>query len=189
MDQPPGTITRVVNAMASGTLATDADPDVRRVYEDLRTIAHRRLDEERNAPFQTTDLVHEAYLKLFRPGGGQWQSRAHFFGSAARAMEVLLIDSWRRRQRYPALVDQLRNDDGDAVIDPLRLSAALDDLAKHDRDLAELARLKLFGGVSLPLLAELTSSSERTASRRWTFARTWLAQRLAEPDTGRSTPP
>lgn len=190
MDQSPGTVTRVVNGMAAGSLPSDADPHVRRVYTELRTLAHRRLDRERHAPFQTTDLVHEAYLKLFRPTQEGWQSRAHFFGSAARAMEQLLIDAARRRGQTRGPAVSMNGAATGPLIDPERLSEALEAMARQDRELAELARLKIFAGVSLPLLAELMSVSERTVSRRWTFARTWLYQRLSrDPDSGGDSGP
>jgi RNA polymerase sigma factor (TIGR02999 family) len=183
----PGTITRTVNEMLAGVLPTDADPHVRRVYDELRTLAHHRLDHEQHAPFETTDLVHEAYVKLFRPAQGEWRSRAHFFGSAARAMEQLLVDVSRRRRLTPPSTP-LTMDLPDRIppVDPRRLSAALQEMAEQDRELAELARLKIFAGVSISLLAELTSTSERTASRRWTFARTWLYQRLQQDLNGLS---
>ena len=176
MDESPGTLTRIVNGMAGGSLPSDADPHVRRVYDELRALAHARLHDERGAPFQTTDLVHEAYVKLFRPSQEGWQSRGHFFGSAARAMEQLLVDAARRRSRGGALA--MAPGEAGPAIDPRRLSEALEELGRQDRELAELARLRIFAGVSVPLLAELMSMSERTVSRRWTFARTWLYQRL-----------
>lgn len=182
-DPLPGTITRTVNELMAGGLPSDADPDVRRVYDELRTLAHHRLEREQHAPFETTDLVHEAYIKLFRPEQDAWRSRAHFFGSAARAMEQLLVDAARRR-RLSLLTMPLSVTDRSPPVDPQRLSEALQEMAAQDRELAELARLKIFAGVSLPLLAELTSTSERTASRRWTFARTWLYQRLRQDENG-----
>lgn len=178
MNQSPGTVTRVVNGISAGSLPSDEDSHVRRVYTELRALAHHRLGHERQAPFQTTDLVHEAYLKLFRPAQGGWHSRAHFFGSAARAMEQLLIDAARRRSPARELAVSMNRSATGPPINPERLSEALEAMGREDRELAELARLKIFAGLSLPLLAELMSVSERTVSRRWTFARTWLYQRL-----------
>jgi RNA polymerase sigma factor (TIGR02999 family) len=184
MSTPPS-ITRVLNGVAGRAAA---DPAIGRIYSELRAIAKRRLDREHAAPLQTTELVHEAYLKLFSHGG-EWQSRAHFFGAAARAMEQLLIDAARRRGRRggPGGPGQSPNGevllgDLDALpargVDPIAASEALAELWHLDPDLAEVTRLKLFAGLSIPQLAECLGLSERTLSRRWTFARTWLYRRL-----------
>jgi len=55
------------------------------VYDELRRIAHRQLRGERSDhTLDTTGLVHEAYLKLYKRDG--WHSREHFLGAAVTAM-------------------------------------------------------------------------------------------------------
>lgn len=44
----------------------------------------------------TTALVHEAYLKMVDQQQAGVESRAHFFGIAARAIRQILVDSARR---------------------------------------------------------------------------------------------
>ena len=93
-----GTVTRVVNAMGlSGPPVNDAA--FARLYEELRRLASTALRKERDrGPFQTTALVHEVLLKLGQFGPGrEWESRAHFFGAAARAMRQILVTEARRR--------------------------------------------------------------------------------------------
>ena len=54
------------------------------VYRELRRLAHQYLRQERSGhTLLTTDLVHEAYLKLIDQKRVHWQNRAHFFGIAA----------------------------------------------------------------------------------------------------------
>ena len=66
-----------------------------RVYDELRRIAHARMREEQaDQSLQTTELVHEAYLRLSPEGGGEWENRAQFFGAAAQAMRRILL-TWR----------------------------------------------------------------------------------------------
>lgn len=49
------------------------------VYDELRTISSKYLrDEYKNHTFQTTELVHEAYIKLIGSENLTWESRAHF---------------------------------------------------------------------------------------------------------------
>src|SRR5262245_36692636 len=68
------------------------------VYDVLRRIAHRKLAAERAGhTLSTTDLVHEAYLKLVRLDRIEWQGRAHFLAVAAQAMRNILVTYAMRR--------------------------------------------------------------------------------------------
>ena len=50
------------------------------VYDELRTISSKYLrDEYKKHTLQTTELVHEAYIKLIGDDKLTWQSRSHFF--------------------------------------------------------------------------------------------------------------
>lgn len=177
----PGTVTRAANAIAAGELPKEVDPAVRRIYDELRLVAHGRLEKEQAVTFQTTDLVHEAYLKLFKPAGTLWQSRAHFFGSAARAMEQLLIDAARGRTRHAVTMGEM---DGIAAgqVNPISLSEAIAALERLDPELAHMARLRSFAGLSVAQTAEVLGVSDRTVKRRWTFARTWLFKHMNGDD-------
>src|SRR4028119_1842282 len=69
------------------------------VYEELRQMARRYM---RNQPsghtFQTTELIHEAYLKIAKIREQNWESRAHFFAVASQAMRHILVDYARSKQ-------------------------------------------------------------------------------------------
>ena len=63
------------------------------VYEDLRRLAHHYMSGQRpDHTLQTTALVHEAYLRLADQTNPSWQTRAHFFAVAARAMHQILVN-------------------------------------------------------------------------------------------------
>jgi RNA polymerase sigma factor (TIGR02999 family) len=68
------------------------------VYDELKKLAARHLRHEAGArPIQTTDLVHEAFLRL---AGGQhpsYENRSHFYGIASRLMRQVLVDIARSR--------------------------------------------------------------------------------------------
>src|SRR5712675_1589837 len=69
------------------------------VYEELRRIAHRHMGGQRpDHTLQTTALVNEAYLRLADQTNPNWQSRAHFFAVAARAMRQILVSYARSNQ-------------------------------------------------------------------------------------------
>src|SRR3989442_13067125 len=70
------------------------------VYEELRRQASRYLRRERpDQTLQTTDLIHEAYLRLVDQKKGLWQNPAHFFAISATLISRILIDHARRRRR------------------------------------------------------------------------------------------
>lgn len=68
-------------------------------YEELKRIARHQLRAAgTKATLSTTDLVHEAFLKLGRGPNSGSDGRAHFFGAASRAMRQVLVDFARRQQ-------------------------------------------------------------------------------------------
>jgi len=86
-------VTGILSQIESGDPAA-AELLLPLVYEELRNLASARLAQEK--PGQTlhaTALVHEAYLRLVDvPHAQAWNSRGHFFASAAEAMRRILID-------------------------------------------------------------------------------------------------
>src|SRR5881394_197970 len=69
------------------------------VYEELRRLAHHFMEGQRpEHTLQTTALVNEAYLRLADQTDSNWQSRAHFFAVAARAMRQILVSYARASQ-------------------------------------------------------------------------------------------
>jgi RNA polymerase sigma factor (TIGR02999 family) len=63
------------------------------VYSELRRIAKRYMQQQnRRNILQTSDLIHEAYMRMAAGSGKQWQNRAHFLGVAASAMRHVLVD-------------------------------------------------------------------------------------------------
>src|SRR5215831_6998862 len=68
------------------------------VYDELKRMARRHLRMARGrATLCTTELVHETFLRLSHRDGVSWDDRAHFFGSASRAMRQVLVAFARRR--------------------------------------------------------------------------------------------
>ena len=66
------------------------------VYAELRRLAAHYLRGERpDHTLQPTALVHEAYMRLTKLRNVEWQSRAHFFATAANVMRRLLVDHAR----------------------------------------------------------------------------------------------
>src|SRR5262249_17775094 len=141
---------------------------------------------------QATALVHEAYLRLVDTEKVQrWQSRGHFFATAAEAMRRILVEQARRRSAAkrggsavrealdpvqilaPAPDDHILADD--AV---LAIHEILDVLAHADPDAAALVKLRFFGGMTMSEVADVLGISVRSAHDLWSYARTWLHRRM-----------
>jgi len=150
------------------------------VYSELRRIAHRYLQKERQGhTLQSTAPVHEAYLRLVQ-SPLQLQNRTHFFAVAARLMREILVDHARSRQAQKRggqfEITTLGTDVGNPVDGEklARISEALDELAKAEPALAEVVDLKFFCGFSFQEIAAMRDVSERTVQRQWEKARIYL---------------
>lgn len=162
------------------------------VYDGLRELAHRRLG---GAPFEssldTTELVHEAYLRLVDARRVDLPDRANFLALASEVMRNLLVD--RARARLAAKrgggLRPLDLDDYDWVSDEnLETIADLDDALQRLGTLkprhGQLLQHRYFGGLTLEESAAAIGVSLATAKRELRLARAWLALELkGEPLT------
>ncbi|MCL4820968.1 MAG: sigma-70 family RNA polymerase sigma factor [Vicinamibacteria bacterium] len=156
------------------------------VHAELRRMAARELRRERgDHTLQPTALVNEAFLRLAGQRQVRWQSRAHFFGVAARVMRRVLVDHARRRsasRRGAApvrveLTEATRIADG-PDLDLVALDAALDALARQDPRQARGVELRFFGGLTVEEAAEVLDVAPSTVKLDWQMARAWLLRRL-----------
>lgn len=157
-----------------------------RVYDELRAIASARLRAERGrASLQTTDLVHEAWLRLKDQRQLDWTNREQFACLAARAIRRILVDRARARAAQKRAAPGARvslSDDpawSDAPdFDWLALDSALARLAGAFERPARVVELRFFGGLSEAETARALALSERTVAGDWAFARAWLRREL-----------
>jgi RNA polymerase sigma factor (TIGR02999 family) len=179
-------ITTILNALQQGD-ARAADQLLPLVYDELRRLAARKLAHEK--PGQTLDataLVHEAYLRLVGDDAEQcWNSRGHFFAAAAESMRRILVENARRKKTKKrggkrrridlSQAEPLTQADPDAVLD---LDEGLTALAAEDSEAAEVAKLRIFAGLSVEEAAKALSTSRANAYRQWAYARAFLHARL-----------
>jgi RNA polymerase sigma factor (TIGR02999 family) len=156
------------------------------VYDELRKLAARKIAQEKpGQTLQATALVHEAYMRLV--GDQHFEGRGHFFAAAAEAMRRVLVDRARAKDRKKRCGGhkqiELTDIPGRADADPdllLSLDEALAQLATEDPDAAGVAKLRLFGGLSIDEAAATLGVSRATAYRNWTYARAILQVALGE---------
>jgi len=157
----------------------------RLVYAELRRLASSRLRGERAGhTMQTTDLVHEAYLRLMGGIKVEWENRRQFFAIAAKAMRRVLVDHARHhaaaKRIHPALLVPLdaAQPAGDPAVDVLDFDRALEKLAAVDVRQAQIVELRAFVGLTQDETAELLGISGATIYREWRVAKLWLKAEL-----------
>jgi RNA polymerase sigma factor (TIGR02999 family) len=157
------------------------------VYDRLKAMASRRLaGQRRNGTLDTTELVHELYLKMGDREALRFQEPAQFFAYAARAMRHLLINRARDRLRLRAggQWNRVTLDDRnlklaiDTAEQALALDEALDALERTDARAARVVELRYFAGLSLEQVAETLGLVRRTIDRDWRFARAFIKARM-----------
>jgi RNA polymerase sigma factor (TIGR02999 family) len=186
MDQPSiERVTQLLDEVAAGDRSAEG-----RLFALVRTDLHERAHRMMRAQpadhtLQTTALVHEAWLKLEPRVASGWKSRAHFLCVASAAMRSILVDHARAQaagKRGGAGVRVPLEDEaaagGGAGEDLIALDEALDRLAGVDAELARVANLRLFGGLSHDEVGRALGISTRTVERAWRLARAWLQREL-----------
>ncbi len=180
-------ITKLLQDWSGGKDKEASDALLNLVYDELRRQARRYLSRERAGhTLQTTALVHEVYLKLVRQENIAWESRAHFFGIAARLMRQILIDYARTKHRVKrggskdkvSLENDLTVGIGHTNFDLLALDEALTRLEAKEEHLAKIVELRFFSGLSVEDTAEVLGISDSTVKRDWQMAKTWLHREL-----------
>jgi RNA polymerase sigma factor (TIGR02999 family) len=151
------------------------------VYGELRRMAASLMrGRVHGSTLQPTALVNEAYLRLAQ-GESRWDSKAHFFGAAARAMRQVLVAQARKKsavkragQAVRVTFHELHVQSPDPRVDLLALDEALTALAAVDERYARVMELRYFAGCGLEEIGELTGRSLATVKRDWAYARAWL---------------
>lgn len=158
------------------------------IYEQLRAIARRQLSaERRDHTLMPTDLVHEAYLKLFGATPPEPENRLHFFAIAARAMREILVDHERHRRAKKrdggerVTLSSLDPPDLAQTVDLLALDQALSGLEEVDARKARVIELRAFAGLEFAEIAEVMGISRATLARDFRTARAWLYSALDLP--------
>jgi RNA polymerase sigma-70 factor (ECF subfamily) len=181
MESQPGEVTQLLAQLRAGD--RDAESKLMPlVYVELRRLAAYYMRGERaDHTLQPTALVHEAYIRLIKLKKVDWQSRSHFFATAATAMRRILVDYARAHgaHKREGLRDAISLDEA-LVVSPARssqllaLDDALDRLAKLDARKGKIVELRFFGGLSEEETGTVLGISARTVKRDWQFARAWL---------------
>jgi RNA polymerase sigma-70 factor (ECF subfamily) len=157
------------------------------IYDQLRAAAWQEMVRERlNHTLTATALVHEAWLRLAPPREVPFERRGHFYAAATEAMRRILLDHAKARGRQKRGGGKKRIDlnlpldlsRDERLDDYLAIDEGVERLRAVDPALADLVRLRFFGGLSVTEAAAVLGVSERTVKGHWALARAWLAREL-----------
>lgn len=186
--QGPGLADRSTNELITKWRSGDAaalETLLPLIYEELRRVARRHLRGERPGhTFQTTALIHEAYLRLVGGEGSEIRDRCHFVALASRLMRQVLVDHARarlttkRQGGVRVTLSEAADLTVDSETDLLAIDDALERLSHLDPQQAHVVELRFFGGLSIVETSEALSVSAATVKRDWTTARAWLRREL-----------
>jgi RNA polymerase sigma factor (TIGR02999 family) len=122
-------------------------------------------------------------------GGAErpFESRAHFFRTAAKAMRTILVDAARARSAEKRgggeTLVTLNGDDaaaGAESFDALAVHEALERLERLDPRGSHVVELRFFCGLEMEEVAAVLGTTVRTAYRDWETARAWLFRELSK---------
>ncbi len=158
------------------------------VYDELRLMARRQLSRQRPGhTLSTTELVHEAYLKLASaPASARpWHDRTHFLSVAAVVMRHILVNYARAQHAQKRGDGQSIVTLDDAIVggelrsdELLLLDDALERLDAANPRQRAVVEYRFFGGLTHEEIASVLGISVPTVQRDWRMARAWLAREL-----------
>ncbi len=154
------------------------------IYSELRHIAHRiRFQFFGIDTLNTTAIVHEAYLKIIH-SETDWESRAHFYGVAGKAMRQILLNAARRKNAIKrgkaaehvcfAEWEEKINLSEECSDEILMLDEILLKLEEKDERQVKIVECRFFANMSIEETATVLNISPATVKRSWQVTKAWL---------------
>jgi RNA polymerase sigma factor (TIGR02999 family) len=152
------------------------------IFGELRRIAAQRLHHDRlKGELCPTELVNEAYIKLFGRPELVFENRYHFLAKASEAMRCHLVDLWRKQ-------NAIKNNWGQRVLwedgigiarrwDPdvgLLADQLLSRLAEFDPRAAKVVELRMFFQLPDEQIAKVVGVGTRTVKRDYKAGMAWM---------------
>ena len=167
-----------------GRRSEDPSPRLEEAYQELRRIARKFRRHFPHQTLQTTDLVHEAFIRLVETGPKQYLSQPFFFACVGRAMYATLVDRARRRRAWKrgrGVIKVPLNQVNAANIPMPRfddLREALEDLGAFNPRLRQVLELRFMFGFSVEEVANAVGRKNSTVRRDCALAKAWLQREL-----------
>jgi RNA polymerase sigma factor (TIGR02999 family) len=133
-------------------------------------------------------LVNESFLRIIKQRN-KYDNRGQFFAIATKVMLRVLMDYQRRRgaakrggdrQRITLPLEKQPEPGGrrssDTLIGVETLAGALERLESLDPRKADVVKMKVIWGLTMPEIAQSLDISLATVERDWAFSKAWLAR-------------
>jgi len=162
------------------------------IYEELYSVAHRHRNRWNGLDtLDTTALIHETYLKLWRNQPERIENRRHFLALASRAMRQILINYAEKEaaQKRGGEHEVISSNDlqiaGEQTAgDLLDVNAALEKLTKVNERQSQVFECRFFGGLTVDDTAFALGVSPATVKRDWQAACRWIYLRAGNQLSG-----
>ena len=156
------------------------------IYEEMKRIAHSRLQyESKDLTLNTTDLVHEAYLKMSAQRVQNFANKNHFFAMASTAMRRILINYALQKKTDKRGGDHVRitmsNNElvaDSSMEDIIELDDAMKKYSKLSSRGTKIIEYWFFSGFNQGEIAKMMDISVATVKREWTLAKHWLSREM-----------
>ncbi len=160
------------------------------VYPQLRQMASSLLRNERAShTLQPTALVNELYLRMATQHSVDFNNRAQVLGLAAQMMRRILAtyaEGRKASKRGGEITIVCLHDVAEPAGQSILLFSVVDEvlnrLAALDARQAQVAELRIFGGLTVEETAEFLDVSPATVSRDWASGKLWLTRELRRAD-------
>ncbi len=180
-------IDQLLQEWSKGNLQVESQL-IEALYPYIHQIAHKQFKSQKADSLQTTEIVNEAFIKMRKQKSLVFKSKQQFFVIATKVIRNVVVNHFRSESRlkrggqedYITLdrIAEILDSENSTVIDWLMIDRLLNDLEKIDAEAAQVVEYKIFGGSTIPEMAEMMSVSESTISRNWKFARLWLLSQI-----------
>lgn len=161
---------------------------VHRHLRALMRMAHGRLPARTRGEFETGDVVHETFLKVFKNLGNiEPRERGYFLAYLRKVLNNLIRDAYRRAARRPDMEPGYENlpDGGPSPLEILAIKENLETyenaLALLSQDKRDVVRMRFEGGMSYREIAEAVGdTSANTVRMQVVRSLAELARRMAK---------
>lgn len=159
------------------------------VYDELQLEAQRQKNRWNGLDtFNTIDLIHETYLKLWNHQPNKIENRRHFFAIAAKAMRQILINyaEMRSARKRGGHLIQVSTDDTDLIansqtaVELLEMDEILRKLEEIYPRQSKVFEYRFFGGMTVEDTAYVLKISQATVKRDWQAACNWIYNKMNE---------
>lgn len=157
------------------------------VYDEVRKIARNyKLKYSAEQTLQTTEIAHEAYIKLRDNQNLVINDLNHIKSLAARAIRFILVDYIRNKKSLKKgegvknirLMDMSIDMPEPIEENIIKIDDVLNDLCKIDETRCKLVECRFFAGYTIEETAAIMNISPATVKRNWKVTRSWLYQQI-----------